>query len=159
MAKKPPKKTSASSNLKSIKDIPKNFKTKAELQQHLDDVLVMFDAQKREIQRLETDLEEKSTKISHLEKILENSVPKLGTDDPFQLDEVTIARMQLNRLGKIATQRDLTNEEARRFEIFSRVVQTDHKLDKPNNNKSKFRDVTPAKLIEIAANKTDKIDE
>jgi hypothetical protein len=141
-----------SSNLKTITDLPKS-RTKAELQRQVGDLMVMIDGQNREIQRLETDLEASYNKVLHLEKILQHSVPKLGEGDQIQLDEVTIAQMQLQILGKLAAQRELNNEEARRFEIFSRVIQNDAKIEKKHAPKSPLKDVTPAKLLELATAK------
>ena len=156
MSKSKDKNQNNTSNLKSIKDVSKNFKTKAQLEAHIGDLMVLIDGQRREIQRLETDLEASSNKVTHLEKILEHSVPQLGAGGEIELDEVTIARMQLNKIGKLASTRELTNEEARRFEIFSRVVQNDAKIEKPNKPLGVLRDVTPAKMLEMAKSKTKK---
>lgn len=142
-----------SSNLKTIKDVPKNYKTKAQIQGDLDNSLLDIEDYKRKILDLEATIEQKDVKISHLEKILENSVPVLGSGDEFQLDEVTIARMQLNKLGKLAAVRELNNEEARRFEIFSRVVQNDAKIGDRTPKRPILKDVSPSKLIEIASGK------
>ena len=156
MSKNQNKNQSGSSNLKSIKDVPKNYKSKEELQRYIGDLMIMIDGQNRQIQKLETDLEQSDQKVKHLETILEHSVPVLGQGDTMMLDEVTIARMQLQKLGKQATVRELTNEEARRFEIFSRVIQNDAKLDKPSPKKPILRDVTPERLLEIATSKSKK---
>ena len=154
--KKPTQNKKGTSNLKSIKDIPESYKTKAELEKHIGDLIIMIDGQNRHIQKLETDLEQANQKVRHLEKILENSVPKLGEGDSIQLDEVTIARMQLQKLGRLAANRELTNEEARRFEIFSRVIQNDAKIDKQKSQETSFRDVSPTKLLEMATAKPKK---
>lgn len=126
---------------KSKMRVSDGIKTKAQLEQELIQANKLIAAQEITIQKLHD-------KLTSLESN-SGSVPTIGTSQ--DLDEVTIAQIQLKRLGEIALVRQLTTEEARLFEIFSKTIQQDKRLDQGNKGSSRpFRDVTPQKLLNIA---------
>lgn len=126
-------------NIKSISDI--SFKSKAE------DMLKIVQAMSYQIELLTNENKEKADRIFHLENMLSKTVPIIGSPE---YDEVSIAREQLKRLGHQAYNRELTSDEARRFEIFSKVIQNSEK-GSPRQSFSKIKDVSPDKLMEIAS--------
>lgn len=130
--------------------------TKNQLQQKLVELTSYSNAQEVTIQKCHSLLAQKDEKIVELEAILMKTSSLLDSDENtinVEVDEVTIAKNQLQRLGYYGLTRDLTSDEARRFEIFSKVIQQSQRLDseKYKGLGKAIRDVTPKKLIEIAA--------
>ena len=117
-------------------------KTKGQLIKELDELTRFCAAQKITIEKL-------NEEIDRLEKL-----PKSANFPTVELDEVTIAKMQLKRLGEKAMTRQLNNDEAKLFDIFAKVVQQDERLDQNRKHKPKrLKDVTPEKLIALAGAK------
>lgn len=116
MSQKP---TNDSSNtLETIVDISEKFQENAIIAE-----LYSKLAKKEEkIKELKEEIDNKLAKITHLEQMLMKTIPNLFNTEKIQVpDEVTIAEMQLQKLKGLAMNRDLTLEETRKFEIFSKV--------------------------------------
>jgi hypothetical protein len=62
--------------------------------------------------------------IKHLKKLLEGAVPVIANKpvDFASNDEESIAREQLFRLKQLSNEKELTLEEAKRVEIFSKIL-------------------------------------
>lgn len=88
------------------------------------------EAQQKTIVKLSKKNKELEEEISHLKKLLESSVPVIASDnapviqaDKFLTsDQEAICRMQLNKLKEVSYDRELTLEEAKRVEIFSKIL-------------------------------------
>lgn len=101
------------------------------IQQYKDfDQLQQFaQAQHTTIVQLSKKIQKIEDERDHLKKLLESSVPILKTDNTPALgnkfltsDEEAICVMQLNKLRDISSERELTLEESRRVEIFSKIL-------------------------------------
>jgi hypothetical protein len=138
-----PHKKDTSDNIKSISDVPDiSFKSKAE------DMLKIVQSMSYQIEVMSKAIKEKDDKIFHLENMLSKSVPIIGSPE---YDEVSIAKEQLKRIGHQAYNRELTSDEARRFEIFSKVIQNSEKGQSKSPSFNRLRDVSPDKLLDVAA--------
>lgn len=98
------------------------YKELSQLQQYAE-------AQNTTILQLSKKLKKLEEERDHLKQLLESSVPILKDDSNPSLrqkfltsSEEAICVMQLEKLRDIASARELTLEEARRVEIFSKVL-------------------------------------
>ena len=132
-----------SSNLKSIEDIAKKFTTKIDLQKKVLEQSKMIDALNETIDTLTTEL----TNIKVDNKI--NGEIQIVGEIPD--NDKLIAETQLSRLKQIALSRDLTLEETRKFEIFSKIKNQSAEPKKSGDSSTLPRDVTPRTLMSIAA--------
>lgn len=101
-------------------------------------------AQQTTIVQLSKKIQKLEDERDHLKKLLESSVPLLkepGKSIPGEKfltsDEEAICVMQLNKLRDISTERELTLEETRRVEIFSKILTTVRNAPKVIELKSK----------------------
>jgi len=96
----------------------------------LAELKVFSEAQQKTIVKLSKKNKELEEEVAHLKKLLEASVPIIQTSDTPSIsaekfltsDQETICRMQLNRLKEVSYDRELTLEEAKRVEIFSKII-------------------------------------
>jgi len=88
------------------------------------------EAQQKTIVKLSKKNKELEEEIAHLKKLLESTTPVIAVDNTpaFQADKFlttdqeAICRMQLNKLKEVSYERELTLEEAKRVEIFSKIL-------------------------------------
>lgn len=88
------------------------------------------EAQQKTIVKLSKKNKELEEEVAHLKKLLESSAPIVVPDNApaFQADKFlttdqeAICRMQLNKLKEVSYERELTLEEAKRVEIFSKIL-------------------------------------
>lgn len=96
----------------------------------LAELRVFSEAQQKTIVKLSKKNKELEEEISHLKKLLESTAPIVTTSaEPavsaekfLTTDQEAICRMQLNRLKEVSYERELTLEEAKRVEIFSKII-------------------------------------
>ena len=98
----------------------------------LSEMKAFCDAQQKTILKLSKKNKELEEEVSHLKKLLDSttSIVKKAEDADSVLsvekflttDEEAICRMQLNRLKEVSYERELTLEEAKRVEIFSKII-------------------------------------
>lgn len=96
----------------------------------LAELKVFSEAQQKAIVKLSKKNKELEEEISHLKKLLESTAPIVATStEPvvsaekfLTTDQEAICRMQLNRLKEVSYERELTLEEAKRVEIFSKII-------------------------------------
>jgi len=95
------------------------FKDFAELQAY-------SNAQNRTIIDQSKKLREKDEEIKHLKKLLEGSVPLIKeVKDKSKLeanDQEYICRVEINKLRVVSDERELTLEECKRFDIYSKIL-------------------------------------
>jgi len=90
------------------------------------------EAQQKTIVKLSKKNKELEEEVTHLKKLLETTAPVIApTAEVNQIisaekfltsDQEAICRMQLNKLKEISYERELTLEEAKRVEIFSKIL-------------------------------------
>ncbi len=100
-------------------------KKKSELIQDITYLSQLAAAQDIQLDKLKKEVDRKNSEIEHLKKMLESIAPPIIKLES-QPEEI-VAESQLKRLRDIAQGRDLTLEEARKFEIFSKIK---HATDK-----------------------------
>ena len=100
-------------------------KKKSELIQDVTYLSQLAAAQDLQLDSLKKIIEKKDSEIAHLKKLLESIAPPVVKIET-QAEEI-VAEAQLKRLRDIAQNRDLTLEEARKFEIFSKIKHSTEK--------------------------------
>lgn len=97
----------------------------------LAELRVFSEAQQKTIVKLSKKNKELEEEISHLKRLLETTAPIISTNEAapavsadkfLTTDQEAICRMQLNRLKEVSYERELTLEEAKRVEIFSKII-------------------------------------
>lgn len=100
-------------------------------------------AQQKTIVQLSKKLQKLEEEKDHLKKLLESSVPLIREEGKplaekmLTTSEEAICVMQLDKLRDISTARELTLEETRRVEIFSKILSTFRNMPKTIEIKSK----------------------
>lgn len=99
--------------------------------------------------------QEKNEKISHLENMLKQTTPVIQVKENKLAIEVSseseIAELQLERLRKSARERVLTLEEIRAYDLLVKNKRLGQDQSTINLDKSSYRDVSDADLMQIAA--------
>lgn len=117
-------------------------------------------AQEKTLIQLSKKLKKVEEECSHLKELLESSVPILKTDKQISGEkfltnsEEAICVMQLEKLRDISSERELTLEEARRVEIFSKVLTASR--NSPRVIELKTQHMTNEELLAIVEGKSDK---
>ena len=96
----------------------------------LAELKVFSEAQQKTIIKLSKKNKELEEEVAHLKKLLETTAPVIQTTENVSVsaekfltsDQEAICRMQLNRLKDVSYERELTLEEAKRVEIFSKII-------------------------------------
>lgn len=113
------------------------YKTLVELQSFAEAQMLTIQELNKKIQKLE---EEKS----QMEKLVGTVVPIIGNDQynlniEVDTDEEEISKREIFKLKQHSMKRELTFEEAKRIEIYTKILASYKQKEKP-------RDVTPKKL-------------
>lgn len=99
-------------------------------------------------------VESKDAEIAHLKQLLTGSAPQLDIASKFLLsNEQIISEQQLDRLRQISMQRELTLDEAKRVDIFTKIVRLCKGDPTTIEGNSLPKDVTPAELLKLASTK------
>lgn len=96
----------------------------------LAELRVFSEAQQKTILKLSKKNKELEEEVSHLKKLLESQTPLVQTDPSVGLpaekfltsDQEAICRMELNKLKQSSFERELTLEEAKRVDIYSKIL-------------------------------------
>src|SRR5271170_5580033 len=113
-----------------------SFKKTIEQYKSMDDLQLFAEAQNSTILQLSKKIQKLEEERDHLKKLLESSVPlikeegKEGAEKFLTSAEEAICIMQLERLRDISSSRELTLEESRRCEIFSKILSTFRNMPK-----------------------------
>jgi hypothetical protein len=128
-------------------------KKKSELVQDITYLSQLAATQDIQLDNLKKEILKKTAEIEHLKKLLEAMVPPLIKIE-LQPEEI-VAESQLRRLRDMAQGRDLTLEEARKFEIFSKIKQSVEKTRPIIPHWTALPESTPNRdLIKIAETST-----
>lgn len=152
------KKTESSSNLKSVKELIEN---KKDVEVSQEDQINKLLADNKNLCIIINDfkkkLDEKEAQIKHLEDMLSKSVPLISVPGQIQRivkpDDKQIAEIQLEKLKQKAMSHELTLEEARKFEIFSKVKTAIEQKENENTIPGSYNQIPTdhKKLLEIAS--------
>jgi hypothetical protein len=96
----------------------------------MSELRVFSEAQQKTILKLSKKNKELEEEVSHLKKLLESQTPIIQTSEqPASLgekfltsDQESICRMELNKLKQTSFERELTLEEAKRVDIYSKIL-------------------------------------
>jgi hypothetical protein len=96
----------------------------------MSELRVFSEAQQKTIIKLSKKNKELEEEVSHLKKLLECQTPIIQTSEqPASLgekfltsDQESICRMELNKLKQTSFERELTLEEAKRVDIYSKIL-------------------------------------
>jgi|ERR1019366_1138559 hypothetical protein len=117
-------------------------------------------AQEQTLLQMSKKLKKLEEERDHLKQLLESSVPILASENKplgekfLTSSEEAICTMQLEKLRDISTGRELTLEEARRVEIFSKVLSASRNSPKVIELKTKH--MTNEELLAIVESDNDK---
>lgn len=81
-----------------------------------------FDAQTTVLITLNKKLKHLEDENEHLKKLLKNSNPIIVSMDEAGLDEELISRSELRKLRQVSQERELTMEETKKVEIYSKIM-------------------------------------
>jgi len=96
----------------------------------LAELRVFSEAQQKTIIKLSKKNKELEEEIVHLKKLLEGQTPLIQTSTQppsvgekfLTSDQESICRMELNKLKQVSFERELTLEEAKRVDIYSKIL-------------------------------------
>jgi hypothetical protein len=147
------------SNLISIGDIAKKYKTKSQLQEYIAELHSLVGAQDLQIEKIRKESLEKDEKIEHLEIMLNKAMPIIG-DTAQPSNEEVVAEMQIKRLLEKAHIRELSIEEAKMLEIYTKIKNINLKKgDNISNLKTLPKNTSSQDLLLIASGKKGTHDE
>lgn len=127
----------------SIKDVGYAInQTNSELQAY-------SNAQTKTIVELSRKLNEKDQEILHLKKLLEGSTPLIREKKDLTKfesnDQEYICRIEINKLRDISIERELTLEECKKLDIYSKILKD--LLNAPKTIEVKSRNLSDAELL------------
>lgn len=112
-------------------------------------------AQSKTIIELSKKNKEQADEIIHLKKLLEGSVPLVKTQTDItnlgSNDQEFICRVGLDQLKQISTERELTLEECKKLDIFSKILK--ELASTPKTIEVKAKTLTDDALLQIVDNK------
>lgn len=128
-----------------IDQMTKDFKDIAELKAYSDAQYKLVIELSKKIHLLEEE-------NIHLKKLLENSTPLIkDLSSPIQIyseltDEEAICRMELKKLKDLSIERDLNMEEAKRVEIYTKLITA---MKQKGGEQSKDKTLSDDALLEF----------
>lgn len=85
------------------------------------------EAQNKTILNLSKELKDAKDKTKHLEKLLESTVPSIPKDqNKYEKEDETICIRQLQILRDLSNERELTYEECKKVDTYSKILQAIH---------------------------------
>lgn len=123
---------------------------------NFDDLSAFARAQQKTLVELTKKNKKYEEEIKHLKKLLEGAVPVIASNKPIEFganDEESIAREQLFRLKQLSTEKELTLEEAKRVEIFVKIL-TGPK-DKMRTIEAKSKNLSDNELLKLLPGSND----
>ena len=111
-----------------------------DLFQNFEDLKAFANAQQKTLIELTKKNKIYQDEIKHLKKLLEGAVPVINDKPNVDFsanDEESIAREQLFLLKKISNDKELTMEEARKVEIYSKILSAPKNKSRDINVNSK----------------------
>lgn len=145
---------------KNVEQLFEDAQVSIELKKRIKDLEKTNKAQYKTIQTLIADSREKDERITHLEGLLKTGLPVLTEKSVGPLfssasTEEEICEMQIRWLKQVASQRDLTLEEARKFEIYAKVKKMAKEDAVIEVRASNVSSMSEEKLLQIAESSHD----
>lgn len=135
-------------NIVGIDKMIEQFKSESELKAYCN---VQF----KQILKLKKDMQIKEDEIVHLKDLLSKSTPILQQTEEGVISEVShseqISTMQLKRLRDVSMQRELTLEESKKVEIFTKIVM---QLQKKSVDENEIEKMSPEDLLKLVNTET-----
>lgn len=138
----------------SLDKMLEEFKTLADLQ-------TFAEAQYKTIQDLTRKNKDLKDEIVRLQKQLENGVQKQDDSNPSPItilstgsDEEIIAKVQLGKLKELSYERELTLEETKRTEIFSKILGSFRELEN-KTPEAEYKKLDDAQILRLLDNGTE----
>ena len=129
-----------------IDEMSKEFQALSEKQAYIE-------AQHTTITSLNKKINQYQEEIAHLKVLLESAVPllpDLSGDVLGSSDEEAICRSQINKLHNASAQRELTLEECRKLEIYSKVLNA--VTSRPKLIKFAAKNLDDVELLKLVSN-------
>ena len=118
-------------------------------------------AQQKTILKLTKENKQLKEEVTHLKKLLESTAPLVKTPEHNSIgekflstDQEAICRMQLNKLKDVSIERELTLEEAKRVEIFSKILNVLE--NSPKTIKVESKNLDNSELLSLIEQESDK---
>lgn len=128
-----------------IEDIADQFREYADLQRFAESQLRLINSLSRQVVELEQER-------NHLKTLLENNIPLIEVPDEKTLsessDSETICKVQLNFLKKASLDRELTLEETKKVETYTKILQSFRV--KKDKEKDAAKELNDADLLSLA---------
>lgn len=105
------------------------------------------DAQYQKILELSQKIKDKDYEIQHLKELLDGSVPTIKNKLKVGNDEEEICKRELHKLNTASKKRELTTEEAKKCEIYTKLLISLGKK-KPDEKDVGLSDEELMKLVE-----------
>lgn len=122
---------------------------------NFDDLSAFARAQQKTLVELTKKNKKYEDEIKHLKKLLEGAVPVISNKpiDFSANDEESIAREQLFRLKQISNEKELTLEEAKRVEIFTKILNSPK--DKSRTIEAQSKNIDTSELLKLLPGSND----
>lgn len=115
------------------------------------------EAQYNTIVKLSTENKNLKEEVTHLKKLLESTTPLIQQNTTVERlivsDEEAIAKIQLEKIRDLSLSRELTLEEAKRFEIFYKVLSSVRNT--PKTIRSDIKQLDEGQLLALIEDKSD----
>lgn len=110
------------------------------------------EAQQKTILQLSKQVKEKDEEVKHLKKLVESTTPIIQTEDKKILntednDQEFICRMELKKLRDISLERELTLEEAKKVDIYTKLLLSLTKKSEDNPKEKEVKEIDTAALL------------
>lgn len=130
-----------------IDHILQKYKTEAEIH-------AFVEAQQKTLLDTIKKNKELQEKVEHLEKLVGGVVPIIKVEGATSLnldsDEEEIAKIEINKLKQIAMGNTaLTLEEAKRLEIYTKILSSRTKKEDPNKNEREVKELNSNELLAV----------
>jgi hypothetical protein len=112
------------------------------------------EAQNKTILNLSKELKETKEKTKHLEKLLESTVPTIPLENnKFEKEDEQICIRQLILLNDLSNERELTLEECKKVDTYSKLLQNLNSVKKEEVPQA--RSIETKDLLKLIKNDTD----
>jgi hypothetical protein len=139
-----------------IEDISKNFKDISEYQAYCAAQYNVIINQSKKISELEE-------KLKDLEKLLASSTPIVGSENPIPdrlnivglTSEEAIAMMEIEKLKEISLERELSMEECKKFEIYTKTLLNIKNSVKSTPKENNLENISTEDLLKALSSPTE----
>lgn len=113
----------------------------------------IIDVQTKTLIKVQKKIKQLEDENEHLKKLLKNTTPIVVSMDEVGLDEELIARSELRKLRQVSQDRELTMEETKKVEIYSKILS--NLANKPKTIEVKAKNLKSEELIGLLETSND----